>query len=153
MLLCPCGSGSDYHQCCQPYISGLSTPASCEQLMRSRYTAFTLSDANYLWQTHHPDFRQGTMPTAFNQDDVNQWEKLQIILSCDFSNALGGIVEFKAYYRENGQLQILHERSNFIKADNCWFYTDGEFSPKPLARNSSCPCGSGKKLKQCCNKS
>ncbi len=22
----------------------------------------------------------GTMPTAFNQDDVNQWEKLQIIL-------------------------------------------------------------------------
>ncbi|WP_411990915.1 YchJ family protein [Agarivorans sp. DSG3-1] len=153
VLLCPCGSGSDFHQCCQPFINGTSKPVSCEQLMRSRYTAFTLGDANYLWQTHHPDFRQGDAPSAFSEDEKNQWKKLQILFSCHLINGLAGIVEFKAYYQEHDQLNILHERSNFVKSQDRWFYTDGEFAPKSLARNAKCPCNSGKKLKQCCKKS
>ncbi|WP_220720779.1 YchJ family protein [Agarivorans litoreus] len=153
MLVCPCGSGNDFLQCCQPIITGDCLPTSCEQLMRSRYTAFTLGDASYLWQTHHPDYRQGDAPQSSTKEDLGQWEKLQIIFSCDFKDGQTGIVEFKAHYREQGQRQILHERSNFKKVNERWFYTDGEFAPKALARNSACPCGSGKKFKQCCNKS
>jgi len=154
VLLCPCGSGVEFTHCCQPFIDGTSIPVSCEQLMRSRYSAFALSNARYLWQSHHPDYRQGAEPTVPSQpEDLGQWEKLTIVFSSDFVNGQDGMVEFKAYYRENQQLQILHERSNFKKVAGRWFYTDGEFAPKALGRNSMCPCGSGKKFKQCCNKS
>ncbi len=121
--------------------------------MRSRYSAYTLGDANYLWQSHHPDFRPSEQPLALNAEEATQWEKLEILFSCDRLDGNSGIVEFKAHFREQGQLNILHERSNFTKIAEHWFYTDGVFSPSPLARNAACPCGSGKKLKQCCKKS
>lgn len=42
----------------------------------------------------------------------------------------------------------LHERSRFLKIDDCWFYIDG-VQPK-VGRNDPCPCGSGRKYKKCC---
>ena len=67
-----------------------------------------------------------------------------------------GIVEFKAsFIDKNGKLQIHHERSNFLKEEENWFYVDGIINPqevditKKVSRNDPCPCGSGKKYKKC----
>jgi SEC-C motif-containing protein len=50
-----------------------------------------------------------------------KWLKLEIIktyLISDFS----GVVEFKAYFRENNKKHCLHEISEFKVINNRWFY-------------------------------
>ena len=52
MTPCPCGSGTAYGACCGPLHDG-APAATAEALMRSRYTAFAVGDAdtNFLsWQ-------------------------------------------------------------------------------------------------------
>ncbi|MGR8999959.1 MAG: YchJ family protein, partial [Gammaproteobacteria bacterium] len=49
--LCLCGSGTDYQQCCGPYHSGEKIPGTAEALMRSRYSAYVLRNADYLQAT------------------------------------------------------------------------------------------------------
>ena len=44
---CPCG-GKAYATCCAPLLSGARQAASAEELMRSRFTAYTLADDAYL---------------------------------------------------------------------------------------------------------
>jgi SEC-C motif-containing protein len=46
--LCPCGSGNSYDECCELIISAKKDAATCLELMRSRYTAFTLANIDYL---------------------------------------------------------------------------------------------------------
>jgi uncharacterized protein YchJ len=44
---CPCGGGA-FATCCGPYLAGDAIAESAELLMRSRYSAYTLRDENYL---------------------------------------------------------------------------------------------------------
>ena len=37
-----------------------------------------------------------------------------------------GGVEFRAYFRVNGEDLVLHERSRFTKRARRWFYLDGQ---------------------------
>ena len=52
-----------------------------------------------------------------------------------------------------------HEVSVFKKINNEWKYVAGEVIPTTITRvgakvgrNDPCPCGSGKKYKQCCGR-
>ena len=112
---------------------------NCEELMRSRYDAFVKEDWAYLAQTSVHQ----TIEDLSNSLPIN-WLKLDVV------DAHDNIVEFKAYYKENGKIQVLHEKSNFIKEDGTWKYLDGELYNSKIERNESCPCGSGKKFKKCC---
>lgn len=61
---CPCCSGATYEACCAPYHRGDREPPDAVALMRSRYSAFALGEAEHLTRTldaSHPD--HGT-PTA-----------------------------------------------------------------------------------------
>ncbi|EDZ62299.1 hypothetical protein SMGD1_0580 [Sulfurimonas gotlandica GD1] len=110
-----------------------------EELMRSRYEAFVKEDWNYLAKTSiHQTVEDLSHPTSI------EWLKLDVI------DVIEDSVEFKAYYRENGKINVLHEKSKFVKIDNIWKYLDGELFNTKIERNESCPCGSGKKFKKCC---
>ncbi|MBE0439473.1 MAG: YchJ family protein [Gammaproteobacteria bacterium] len=146
---CPCSSGSSYSSCCQPLHDGIVTAASAEQLMRSRYSAFCLKKAPYLIATLHPDYRSAddeqSLAELFEQ---TQWLGLKVISHKSKNNT--ATVEFSAFYQDANQVAQLHERSRFVKIDNCWFYQDGDILPPiTLARNDSCFCGSGNKYKKC----
>lgn len=52
--LCPCGSAVEYSLCCHPYVSGEKVAPDPEHLMRSRYCAFVMQDADYLIKTGIP---------------------------------------------------------------------------------------------------
>ena len=52
--LCPCGSALEYSSCCQRYLAGAQLAPDPSQLMRSRYSAFVMKDADYLIKTWHP---------------------------------------------------------------------------------------------------
>lgn len=120
---CPCGSAENLEQCCFPYIyNGVAVPTA-EKLMRSRFTAYTLHEANYLFDTTHVSQRKYT-----NKSDIlawaklNTWQKLEIIDSSD------NTVEFKAFYLdENQKPQVHHEKSTFINFQDAWYYVDGKF--------------------------
>lgn len=110
----------------------------CENLMRSRYDAFIKEDWEYVAKTSvHQSIDELNTPTSI------KWIKLDVLDSYD------DIVEFKAYYQENGCFHVLHEKSKFIKENGEWKYLDGELFNSKIERNESCPCGSGKKFKRC----
>ena len=117
------------------------TSSTPEQLMRNRYEAFVNKDGLYLQNT-----TTQTISTDMSAYESIEWLKLDVIASYD------NIVEFKAYFRENDLVQVLHEKSNFIKLDGDWKYVDGELFNSKIDRNESCPCGSSKKYKKCCMK-
>lgn len=120
---CPCGSGITFQLCCQPYHFKTKTAPTAEALMRSRYSAFVVADADYLYETTHISKRKNHSKRGYLSSAKNtKWLKLEIVFS-DFDT-----VEFKAYYlNKKFQTEILHEKSNFRLEDGRWYYVDGEF--------------------------
>ncbi|KAL6765865.1 hypothetical protein V8C86DRAFT_1781948 [Haematococcus lacustris] len=49
--VCLCGSRATYGTCCGQYHAGLLTPVTAEQLLRSRYTAYAIKNAEYIADT------------------------------------------------------------------------------------------------------
>lgn len=155
MTKCPCCSGEKFDKCCGPYLAGEKAASTAEALMRSRYTAYTKDDYDYVIRTCH----SSTRPTQedFEDDAKINWSGLEIV---DTEKGLEdddeGVVEFIARYSYKGTTLGQHERSRFVKEDGKWFYVGGEFVKRPQAksekvgRNEPCPCGSGKKYKKCC---
>ncbi|ARS42997.1 preprotein translocase subunit SecA [Sphingobacteriaceae bacterium GW460-11-11-14-LB5] len=120
---CPCGSGTSFKNCCQPYHLKAKVAPTAAALMRSRYAAFVVADDGYLYNTTHPSKRKGHSKSAYLSSAKNtKWLKLEIVFS-DFD-----VVEFKAYYlNKKFQTEIFHEKSNFRLEDGKWYYVDGEF--------------------------
>ncbi|SUC01262.1 preprotein translocase subunit SecA [Proteus vulgaris] len=149
--LCPCNSQLFYSDCCEPYHLEQKNAPTAEALMRSRYSAFVKHNANYLIKTWHPSCRVASLHDELTSGFPNtQWLGLNIISSQAGTNKNEAYVEFSACFIERNadDKQYLHERSRFLKIDDCWFYIDG-VKPK-VGRNDPCPCGSGRKYKKCC---
>ncbi len=159
MSLCPCGSQKEYEHCCQPFHNGEVAPTA-EQLMRSRYSAFEKGQLDYLGETLSEQSKKDYDPAETAQwANQAKWNKLEIVKTEGGQpDDETGTVEFRAYFKMNGQNQIHHERSRFSKVGDRWFYEDGEINPaqqqrivtNKVGRNEPCPCGSGKKFKKCC---
>ena len=92
---CPCGGGISYTHCCEPFHTGQALPPTAEALMRSRYSAFVLGLADYLWRTWHPR----TRPQRVHLDDT-VWTGLEIVDVVDgaaiFGDDLQELVELGA---------------------------------------------------------
>lgn len=123
IVSCPCCSGLVYVNCCQPYHSNNQTAPTAEALMRSRYAAFVVQDADYLFETTHKSKRKEVSREGYlNSARNTTWLKLEILY------ADVDVVEFKAYYLGRRlDTEVLHEKSNFKFEDGKWFYVDGQF--------------------------
>lgn len=125
--LCPCGCGSPYSACCEPIISGRKEAVTAQELMRSRYTAFTQANVDYLMRSHSLK----TRPTK-ERKNIEKWAKSVVwmgltILSTEAGEANDetGYVEFKALYLENGTPEQIHEKSLFRRENTKWVYVSG----------------------------
>lgn len=117
-LACPCGLGDAYDGCCGRLHNG--TPAAtAEALMRSRYSAFAVGDADYLLRTWHPTAR----PRTLSLDPEITWTRLAVL-----DTAGGGLfdatgtVRFRAVYAQDGRRAVLDENSRFVRQDGQWSY-------------------------------
>ncbi|ART71487.1 hypothetical protein BTO20_25680 [Mycobacterium dioxanotrophicus] len=121
---CPCGSGEEYGHCCGALHRGERTAATALALMRSRFSAFALGDADYLIATWHPE----TRPKRLDLDDGIVWRRLQIVdTDAGGTDDETGVVEFRAQYEHDGKRHILHERSRFDRdRRGAWRYIDGK---------------------------
>lgn len=148
---CPCGSLKNFTQCCYLLISDQSSARTPAELMRSRYSAYVTQNVEYLISTWHNEYRVADLAESISLGfEHTEWQSLTIIDEIFESNNHEGYVEFIAKYRDTAtdRLNVIHERSQFIKLDANWYYTSGI---KPhLGRNDQCPCGSMKKYKKCC---
>lgn len=121
---CPCGTGLTYAECCGKYHDGAVAPTA-ETLMRSRFTAFVVRDADYLLATWDPDTRPSELtlvdlPARFYRLDI-----IDVVGGGPLDTT--GLVEFEAFYRgEPSGSQ--RERSTFRRLDGRWFYSAGDLS-------------------------
>ena len=94
--------------------------------MRSRYSAFALSDAAYLLATWHPS----TRPRTLRLDDGLRWTGLEVLATTG-GRLLDaeGTVEFRAAHRSGGRSGAQHENSRFVREDGSWRYLDGVSLP------------------------
>lgn len=157
---CPCGSGRSYDVCCEPIIRGERVAKTPEELMRSRYTAFAKEELEHLENSLHPKGRE-----EFDEETTREWSRQSEWRGLEVRTIEGGgpddstgFVEFVAKYKtEVGEFDH-HERAEFRRHDDLWYYWDGKiFGGEPIrreepkvGRNDPCPCGSGKKFKKCC---
>jgi SEC-C motif domain protein len=173
-MSCACGSPLEFEKCCKPFLAGEALPETAEQLMRSRYVAYTKADISYLTKTLAPEARSDFDPSSTEEWAKNsKWKGLKIISSrLGGANDRKGTVEFVATYEQNGKAIDHHEVSQFRKNQaGQWFFVEGDHhthaegeghdhhharpetfkreAPK-VGRNDPCTCGSGKKYKKCC---
>jgi SEC-C motif domain protein len=132
---CPCGNQVSYADCCQPYLTGTALAPTAVALMRSRYTAYSQGQADYLMATWAP--KSGRDRTNLGQSlKHTRWLGLYIIKTQQGqASDQRGIVEFVALYQSDqgpqshDQVKQLHERSRFIQTKGQWFYVDGDILP------------------------
>lgn len=143
---CPCCSGKSYDACCYSlHNDGIAE--NPEQLMRSRYTAFAMGNSEYLLATS-----SAALITTLTKEDLDQTCQAFRFVSLKVVTAQEDKVEFIANLLHGDELHPLHETSTFIQEGDKWKYDTGvlhETQIIKLKRNDKCPCGSGKKYKQC----
>ncbi|WP_141013726.1 YchJ family protein [Nocardioides sambongensis] len=128
---CPCGSGATYRDCCEAFHAHRATPATAEQLMRSRYSAFAVGDHAYLLDTWHP----ATRPDRIDHDPTTTWTGLEVIATeAGGADDDKGVVEFVAHHRTDlgaggAVLGRLHETSRFTRRAGRWVYLRGRMHP------------------------
>ena len=131
---CPCGRGR-YAACCGPLHEAVAAAAAdasagpaagaraadAEALMRSRYSAYVLEDADYLLATWHPT----TRPASVEFVPGLRWLGLEVKRhAADGDRA---VVAFVARHRlGGGRAGRLHETSRFLREGGRWFYVDGD---------------------------
>lgn len=157
---CPCQSGKSFAECCEPLIKGEEKAETAEQLMRSRYTAYTQVNMDYIEKTHDPKTRKNSdMEANRRWAESAKWFGLEV-LSTEGGGPDDddGMVEFIARYDLGEGEEEHHEHSLFRKENGGWYYSDSRNSQETyvreekIGRNDPCPCGSGKKYKKCCGK-
>lgn len=125
MKLCPCCSEQLFANCCEPYLAGTEFPATPEALMRSRYSAYSLANTNYI-----ADTMRSPAADHFDIEDAREWAAsvtwIKLKVKRAFLENGKGFVEFEAYYEDDKQKHTLHELSEFHLIDNRWFYVNGQ---------------------------
>jgi SEC-C motif-containing protein len=114
---CHCGTKKPYQNCCEVYHKNGGLTETAEQLMRSRYSAFVLANGDYLMATHH----KSTRPIK-EKKAIVKWSKSVQWLKLEISESTEDTVTFNAFFFDNGQADVIHEKSKFIKENNQWFY-------------------------------
>jgi len=166
MKNCHCGSGRQYSECCEPYITGQAKAPTAEALMRSRYSAYVEHAIDYIINTCvvKGDKDNADYKSTRDWSEKSKWLGLKIT-----SVEKGGIednegtVEFEASYERDGLKDVHQEKAKFKRETDAdgtfgeWLYDEGQIVPRTVVRsapkvgrNEPCTCGSGRKYKHCC---
>jgi SEC-C motif-containing protein len=105
-----------YDACCGRLHRGAAPARTPLELMRARYAAYAVGDADFVFATWHPR----TRPDDVVLDPDLTWTGLEI------EGDGPDWVEFTAGYLSRGGAGRLHERSRFERRGGRWLYVDGE---------------------------
>ncbi len=155
---CPCGSGANFADCCEPVISGKRESQTAEELMRARYAAFVTGALDFIVSSTHSRTRQEVDISFIREwSQTSTWRGLQIFETKPL-NDNKACVSFEAQYTQAGKDKTHREKGLFEREGGQWRFVTGDELKNPTVRyetprpgrNDRCPCGSGKKYKKCC---
>lgn len=126
MLDCPCGTQKPYSACCGLYIENEVAAPTPVALMRSRYSAYSQANVDYIANT-----MQGEAAKGFDIEATKQWAKQVTwlgltVTSEKMKTPTKGFVIFEVKYSENGQVRVIREKSEFHLIDHRWYYVAGK---------------------------
>lgn len=111
--------GTEFAHCCRPALDGEAWPNTAEALMRSRYSAFAVGNADHLFRTWHAR----TRPREIEIDPDTTWLGLDIVGTTGGGpEDTEGTVHFRAKYRDSLGEHILEENSTFARRAGRWVY-------------------------------
>lgn len=133
---CPCSldggvEAKTYADCCGRYVDNGEAAPTAEALMRSRYTAYTLSREDYLLITWHRNTRPDSLGLA--SAPSREWLGLEVRYH-EQRGPDDATVEFVARYKVGGRAHRLRETSQFLREAGRWFYVTGDIG---VAENTS----------------
>lgn len=120
--LCYCCSQRPFAECCEPKLSGAVLPATAEELMRSRYSAYATRNVPYILETTSPRYRK-----YYNPKSILEWASESTWISLEILSSSEKRVKFVATYLDGtGQLMRHEEDSRFEKIGERWYFMDGK---------------------------
>jgi len=127
---CPCGSLLKYKKCCKPFHDGLN-PKSAIELMRSRFCAYSLNNADYIIETTHPNNPEYTLDIKNWKKDIENFSESTDFLGLEIYESINGkdesFVSFLAKLKQGDVDISFNEKSRFLKVKEKWLYVDGTF--------------------------
>jgi len=138
---CGCGSGQVFKSCCGPFLVAGKQDATPEEMLRARYSAYKLGNADFIIDSTHPknedyvkyiEEAQATLKSG-----TRRWAK-EVLALTDAYDYLGlevvsseikgdtAIVIFRALFREGESLMAVEEQTLFLRQGGRWLYRDGE---------------------------
>ncbi|MDX1901000.1 MAG: YchJ family metal-binding protein [Gammaproteobacteria bacterium] len=100
--------------------------ATPEQLMRSRYTAYSMANILYIKST-----MRGKAAQDYDETSAAIWARtvkwLELtVVTTEMAGEDKGFVEFIVKYSYEGMLEHIHEKSEFHLIKGVWYYVDGD---------------------------
>lgn len=127
---CSCGSEKKYKKCCKPFHNGIY-PNLAVELMKSRFCAYAINDAEYIISTTHNTNKDFTNDIQTWSNSISDFCENTEFIKVDILEEINGefesFVTFKAHLIQDGRDASFIEKSRFIKEKNKWFYVDGTF--------------------------
>ena len=79
--LCPCGSGKNYSDCCEPIIKGTTKAPTAEALMRARYTSYVKHEIDFIINSCEKGDKIAEIDRKATEDWSNKstWHGLKIL--------------------------------------------------------------------------
>ncbi|PIS00525.1 MAG: hypothetical protein COT84_06900 [Chlamydiae bacterium CG10_big_fil_rev_8_21_14_0_10_35_9] len=127
-MKCPCHSGNDYKDCCEPFHKG-KLPPTPTILLRARYAAYALNLPDFIIDTTHPE-------CFYYEKDKDKWKKdleefststifkdLRILDTHEDEEL--GFITFVAFIKQGDEDATFTERSYFVREEGKWLYRDG----------------------------
>jgi len=123
---CPCHSSLSYESCCGRYHKSGGHAPTAEALMRSRYTAYVMGNAQYLFRTWHSSTRPSLQ--SLKKSGAQTLIGLKIISTqAGAESDQKGMVEFiSSRYSPSlmGEIEQHKEKSLFARVKGNWVYID-----------------------------
>ena len=132
---CACTSGKTFADCCRPALRGEREADSPVAMMRSRFSAFALGYADYLWRTIHASHPDRARPEAevvrnFKRASrTMEYRALTILDSGPAPEAGHALVLFLARVFDRGRDLSFLERSEFAHDGQGFRYFNGTVRP------------------------
>lgn len=121
-MRCLCFSQKTYSNCCRPFHEG-DKPKTCEQLMRSRYSAYALGLVDYIVQTTHSKSRQADIATW--GEEIGAFCKQTEFTGLTIEEATEDTVTFYAQLRRGNMDVSFREKSSFTTESGRLVYVEG----------------------------
>lgn len=123
--LCPCGSNVSFDDCCKKYISGQNIVSTDpELLLRSRFSAYTMKEADYIYTSWHENYR----PKESKEDFISSLKGIKftkLVVEEKLISLNKATITYIVFFKKITKLCQIHEKANFIFENGRWFYTDG----------------------------